>query len=87
LLPGLKLEIRRCSLKGKHPDESQKKRPVHETYVAVDTAPGVLPEAQLFSSLKTTLDKTLINVKQGTLLHGEGDGLDGLPGLFHLPTL
>lgn len=87
LLPRVKLEIRRHSLKGKHPDESQKKLPAHETHSAVNTVPRALAEAQLFGSLKTTLDKTLINVEQGTLLPREGDGLDGLLGLFHLPTL
>ena len=87
LLPGVKLEIWRCSLKGKYPDECQKKLPAHETYSAVNAVPGVLTEAQLFGSLKTTLDKTLINMEQGTLLHREGDGLGGLLGLFHLPTL
>lgn len=87
LLPGIKLEIRRCSLKRKYPDESQKKLPAHKTYSPVSAVPSVLTEAQLFGSLKTTLDKTLINVEQGTLLHREGDRLDGLLGLFHLSTL
>lgn len=49
------------------------------------SASKVLTEAQLSGSLQT--GQSINNLEKGTLLHKEGDGLYGLRGLFHLPSL